>query len=254
MNVQARVASNQLGIGLGEQRVLIALIDLNTQAFVASPDVAVTATLRSDVGSPLGEYSGEFVWIVPGVRGLYSFRFDFPAAGTYQVTVDAGDLGVTGPVGVIASEDPRVVMPGEAAPLSVTRTIPEYELADITSDPNPEPSFYEMTVADAISSGPSVIVFGTPAWCTSQACGPMLDQVKALAAEFPGLHFVHVEVYDNIHVETFEELEFVPAVQEWGLVAEPVIFVTDASGVVSAAFEGAASDNELRAAFQAVSG
>lgn len=253
-NVQAQVASNQLGIGLGEQRVLIALIDLTTSQLVASPDVPVVATLRDRIGSPLGEYEGEFVWVVPDVRGLYAFTFDFPGPGTFQVTVNAGRLGETGPVGVIASENPSVIAVGEEAPLSVTRTVPEYPISDITSDPNPDPSFYEMTVAEAILAGPSVIVFGTPAWCTSQACGPMLDQVKALAVEFPRLNFVHVEIFEDIHVATERELVLVPSVGEWGLVSEPIIFVTDADGRVSSVFEGAASDSELRRAFEAVSG
>lgn len=253
-NVQAQVASNQFGIGLGDQRVLVALIDLSTSQFVASPDVEVVATLRDSVGAPLGQYDGEFVWIVPDVRGLYAFNFNFPEAATYQVTVNAGSLGETGPVGVIASENPRVVGVGEEAPLSVTRTSHDHSLRDITSDPNPDPAFYELTVAEAVEAGPSVIVFGTPAWCASGACGPLLEQVKTLSGQFPGLNFVHVEIFEDIHVASRDELVPVPSVEEWGLVSEPIIFVTDRGGIVSASFEGAASDRELREAFAAVNG
>ena len=48
-------------------------------------------------------------------------------------------------------------------------------------------------------------------------------------------------------------MTLVPAVVEWALPAEPWVFVTDANGVVSASFEGAASDAELSDAFAAVS-
>jgi hypothetical protein len=179
---------------------------------------------------------------------------DLPSAGDFQVTIDAGRLGSNiGPIRLTALADTPVVGLGEPAPRSVTRTIPEYQLRDITSDPEPEPSFYEMTVAEAVDSGPSVIVFGTPAWCTSQACGPMLTQVRRLAPDFPLLNFVHVEIYEDIHVTSVEQLVLVPAVAEWGLVSEPVIFVTDAAGTVVAVFEGAASDSELRDAFTAAS-
>ncbi|MGH3650424.1 MAG: hypothetical protein ACRDU9_06895, partial [Acidimicrobiia bacterium] len=113
---------------------------------------------------------------------------------------------------------------------------------------------YEMTVAEAVESGPSVLVFATPAWCTSQTCGPMLDQVQAISLEYPSLNYVHVEVYENIHVTNREDLILVPAVEEWGLPSEPWLYVTDGDGMVTAAFEGAVSDDELRSALDAVSG
>jgi hypothetical protein len=49
-----------------------------------------------------------------------------------------------------------------------------------------------------------------------------------------------------------EDLITVEATSEWGLPSEPWVFVVDDSGVVTAAFEGAASDAELMAAFDAV--
>ena len=243
------LASSPAGIGVGSQRVLIALIDIDTNQLAASPEIEVVATLRDRIGSPLDEYPGEFVWIIPDVRGLYAFNFEIPGPGTFQVTLNADSLGNLGPIGLVAVAEPPVVGVGDTAPLSVTRTSADHALADITSDPEPDPGFYELTVAEAVRSGPSVIIFATPAWCVSQACGPMLDQVKGLAADYPGLSFVHVEVYEDIHVSNVEDLVYVPSVFEWGLVAEPWIFVTDSSGRVSHSFEGAVSDRELAEAF-----
>lgn len=249
----AVIASAPGSVGVGEQRVLIGITDQSTGEYLASPEREVRATLRDQIGSPLGEYTGEFVWIVPDVRGVYSFRMEIPGPGTFQVTLEADGVGQLGPIGMVTVEDPAVVNPGEEAPRSVTRTTADHELAEITSDPEPDPRFYEMTVAEAIEAGPSVIVFGTPAWCTSQACGPLLDQVKALSVEYPSLNYVHVEVYENIQVSSFDDLVLVPSVQEWALPSEPWVFVTDENGVVSASFEGAASDSELAAAFATVS-
>lgn len=252
VNALPVIATAQESIGVGTQRVLVGLTDLDGGESLASEDLAVTATLRDRIGSPLGEYEGEFVWMVPDVRGLYVFEMDFPGPGTFQVTLENDDLGEMGPVGIMASEDPPMVGLGDSAPLSETRTTTDHDLGDITTDPDPNPSFYETTVADAISEGPSVIVFATPAWCTSQTCGPLLDQVKALAPGFPDLNFVHVEVYDNIHASSYDDLVTVPAVQEWGLPSEPWVFVVDAEGIVTRAFEGVASDGELAASFEFV--
>lgn len=249
----AQIASSNGNIGVGEQRVLIAIIDRSTDQFLAAPDLAATATLRDRIGSPIGEYEGDFIWIVPDVRGLYAFNMDIPGPGTYQVTVSSEEFNEAGPVGLVTVEDPTVVSIGDEAPRSVTRTSATHDIGDITSDPNPDPSFYELSLDEAIDSGPTAIVFGTPAWCSSQACGPLLDQVKVLSADYPDLNYVHVEVYEDIHVSSFQDLTLVEAVAEWALPAEPWVFVTDADGIVTASFEGVASDAELAAAFAAVS-
>lgn len=253
VNSRGIMASVPGSIGVGEQRVLMALEDADTGESLASPDIDVTATLRDRIGTPLGEYQGNFIWMIPDVRGLYRFDMEIPGPGTFQVTLEGDGVGETPPVGLVAAEDPPVVEEGEEAPLSNTRTAESHDLSDITTDPDPDPAFYETTVAEAVRAGPSVLVFATPAWCVSQTCGPLLNQVKALSDDYPNLNFVHVEIYENIHADSFEDLIAVPAVTEWGLPSEPWVFVTDGSGVVRAAFQGVASDEELSAAFAEVS-
>jgi hypothetical protein len=253
VNAIGIMASTPGSIGVGEQRILMAVEDTQTRESLALPDSEVTATLRDRIGTPLGEYQGEFVWMIPEVRGLYKFEMDIPGPGTFQVTLEGEEIGEPAPVGLVAVEDPTVIQAGEDAPQSVTRTTRTNDLSDITTDPSPDPAFYEMTVAEAVESGASVLVFATPAWCVSQTCGPMLNQVKALSEDYPDLNYVHVEIYENIHADSFQDLVAVPAVSEWGLPSEPWVFVTDGSGVVTAAFQGVASDDELSAAFAEVS-
>lgn len=254
-NTLAQLASSPGSIGVGEQRVLVGLRDLPTGEQIATPDVIPKAVLRDDIGSPIAEYEGEFVWIVPDVRGMYAFNIEIPGPATYQLTIDAGPLGSNlAPLGFVAAENPLQVTTGEPAPPSETRTIADTPLDELTSDPNPDERFYELSLAEAVRSGPSVIVFATPAWCTTQACGPMLDQVKAISDEFPELNYVHVEVYENIQVTDPADLILVEAVEEWGLPSEPWLYVTDDAGMVNSAFEGALSAAELRSALEAVSG
>ncbi len=45
-----------------------------------------------------------------------------------------------------------------------------------------------------------------------------------------------------------ENLEVVPAVQEWGLTSEPWVFVVDALGNVAGRFEGVVDPEEIEAA------
>lgn len=243
----ASIASNGASIGTGEQRILIALVDPETYDYLATETDAATALLRNEDGSPLGEHELDFVWTVPGVRGIYAGYFDIPEAGVYQLTVEREGLAVSAPTGFVTVDDPPMVGPGDRAPLSETRVGDDYEdLSLITTDPDPDPDLYSMTVAEAVSNGtPSVIVFATPAFCTTQSCGPMLSQVKDLKFDYPEIDFVHVEIYDDLQVETFEELVVVDSVLEWQLPSEPWVYVIDADGVVVAAFEGAVNDDEL---------
>ncbi len=250
----AVIASHPASIGIGEQRVLIALIDPATNEFMAAEDLAASATLRDEDGTPLETVDLEFVWTLPEVRGLYVANFEIPEAGVYQLSVAAEDLAETGPTGFQAVAEPVGIEVGDTAPASVTRTASDYpDLSVISSDPNPDPDLYRLSVAEAVGNQrPSVVIFATPAFCESQACGPMLDQVKELRGAYPGIDFVHVEVYEDLQVQSREELTVVDAVTEWGLPSEPWVFVVDSEGLVTAAFEGAVNNQELLDAFDAV--
>jgi hypothetical protein len=245
----AIVASNSASIGTGEQRILFAMVDPETNGYLASEDAAATAVLRDEDGTPLGTYDLEFVWTVPEVRGIYAGYFDIPGPGVYQVSVEQEGLAESGPTGFVAADDPPMVGPGESALLSETRTAADVsDLSLITTDPDPDPEMYSMTVAEAVSNGrPAVLVFATPGFCTTQSCGPMLDQVKELRPDYPEVDFVHVEIYDDLQVENVEELVLVDAVVDWQIPSEPWVYIVDEEGTVVAAFEGAVNEDELTA-------
>ena len=250
------IASSPVSIGVGEQRVMFGLIDQETNEYLASPDITATVTLRDENGAPIETYDTEFMWTVEDVRGLYVAQIVIPEAATYQVTLNAEGFSTAGPMGLVAVEDPGVVERGDQAPNSETRTSADHpDLAEISSDPDLDPAMYEVSVADALTGGePAVIVFATPGFCASATCGPLLDQVKGLRESYPGVRFIHIEIYEDLQVTDQSELTPVPAVTEWGLPSEPWVFVVDDSGTVTASFEGAARDEELSAAIAAVAG
>lgn len=247
------IASSQ-PIGVGQQRVMVGLIDQDSGEYLASPDHPATVTLRNEDGSPIETYPTEFMWTAEDVRGLYVAQMEIPEAGTYQVTLDAEGFSTAGPLGLVAVDDPGVLQAGDPAPASETRVAADYpDLSVISSDPEPDPAMYQISVADAVTSGvPAVIVFATPGFCVSATCGPLLDQVKAIRATYPNVDFIHVEIYEDLKVTDQSQLTTVPAVTEWGLPSEPWVFVVDDSGTIAATFEGAALDSELRSAIDAI--
>jgi cbb3-type cytochrome oxidase cytochrome c subunit len=110
---------------------------------------------------------------------------------------------------------------------------------------------HDKTIAEAVTNGkPTVIVFATPAFCTSQICGPTKDLVDDLYGAYADqANFVHVEPYDVAKARAGEDLVPITLLtQEWGLTSEPWVFVVDSSGMISAKFDGIASYEELEAA------
>ncbi|CAN5202218.1 hypothetical protein BH18ACT5_BH18ACT5_09960 [soil metagenome] len=235
------------------QRLMVALVEVETSSYLASPDLEAEAILTTPGGEEVG-MATEFVWTVPNEVGIYLVRATFDEPGTWWVKLKASGLAESMRASFTVGEDTDP-MPGigDEAIAVETRTSADHELEEISTDPDPDPAFYTTSLDEAINNGqPSVIVFATPAFCVSQTCGPMLDQVKSVATDRAGTNFLHVEIYENAHTATAEDLQIDPAVSAWGLPSEPWVFVVDADGVVSARFEGTLAEGELEEALASV--
>jgi len=250
------IVSSQVVVG--KNRFELSLADAQNN-LLAAPDRAVQVRfydLAADPTKPAAQADAKFVWAVPNQRGLYEATVDFPRPGDWGAEVVATKAGeaaqtvrVTFPV-LAAGSTPAI---GAAAPPSETATLgPGVSVSSISSDPNPDPNFYRLSIKQAIDAHkPFVAVFATPKFCTSRVCGPTLDAVKALSERYGDkVNFIHVEIYTNL--SNPGSLQEVPAVAEWGLPSEPWVFVVDANGRVADKFEGVAPTNELAGAIDAV--
>ena len=252
----------------GTNRIVIGLLGTDNRP-VAQPDRSLRARfydLSADPETPTGEAAGAFAWAIEGSAGLYILSADFAHAGAWGievVTQPRGGAEETIRMRVDVAADIPTVRVGEKAPESDTPTAADVggDLALLSTDEEPEPSFYDTSVADARKAKqPFVLAFATPKFCTSATCGPALDRLKPFAKAWPDIDFINVEPYRLESVEgqlqpvlgPNGELQTVPSVEEWGLLTEPMVFVVDAEGTVRGAFEGAFGDDELRAALAAV--
>ena len=149
---------------------------------------------------------------------------------------------------------PRV---GDPAPASAHPTVNDVAALDLltTTDP-PLPALYKHTVANALAGNePFVVAFSTPAFCTSQMCGPVTAVVGDLYEQLGDrVRFIHLEPFDLGIARTEGRLVFGSTAREWNLETEPWVFVVDASGRVAARFEGLVSAAELEPAIAAVAG
>lgn len=248
------VVANAPGtFGVGQpQRLLVGLVERETSEFLASPEVPAIATLTAPDGAE-DTAAAAFLWTIPDVRGIYRIDYTFGQEGQWWVRLNPSGFGPTPKTPfMVVPEDP-MPGPGEPAPAAATRTTADHPIAQISSDDEPNPAFYELSLDEALSNGqPTVVIFATPAFCVSQTCGPMLDQVKAASSTHPNANYVHIEIYENLDAATTDELRIVPAVTAWALPSEPWVFIVDATGTIAARFEGAMADDELEAALIAV--
>ena len=184
------------------------------------------------------------------VTGIYVARPTFDTAGSWGVVarVSMPDGSVrAGQVAFEVAADTDLPGPGDPAIASKTAvaTTPE-EIARIcTADPVDD--MHGISLDEALSNGkPTVLLFATPALCTSRVCGPSLEAVEALENQYGDqANFLHVEIYPERDYN-----KPAAAVEEWHLPSEPWLFLIDGAGTVVERYEGGIGLTELAPAVQ----
>jgi hypothetical protein len=252
----------------GPNRLLFTFLD-SANVPVAKPERTASIALYNlgrDGETPTETGIGTFVWGIDNVRGFYVADVTFPEAGSWGIqftTALAGGTPETIRMTFDVATSSAVVRVGQKAPATDTPTGASVsgDLAKISTDATPDPTFYKTSVKDALAAHePFVLIFATPKFCTSAQCGPTLDRIKPLAKTFPTVDFIHVEPYQLTFkdgslqpvLDAHGDLQSIPAVLEWGILSEPWVFVVDRTGTVTASFEGVVSVDEITAAAKAV--
>ncbi len=232
----------------GRQRVMAALIGDGPNDFLGGPDRPVTLRFSAVDAELTGEAEGDWLTTNASALGLYVASFEFDKAGLWEVTVvaDGSEVGGTLIEVVDQSSVPGV---GDSAPPTPTPTgSSAAEIAAITTDPEPDADFYDLSLDAAVLNGrPTVAVFATPAFCQTALCGPTIEFVKAAVDGRADLDVVHIEPFD-LELAPQGVLEPIPVMADWGLATEPWVFVIDADGIVQASFEGIIGQAELERA------
>ena len=251
------LATTDLSVGSNRVSFLV----LSPTALVDVPQVSVTSNYLSPSGSsvPKEEASASFHLWPYGTRGNYVTELTFDEPGDWELIVEVEDM--SGEVGTAriplrireTSFTPAV---GSLSPMSVNKTVVDVaDLGELTSGWSPDPELYQKTIPQAVGSGiPSVIVFASPAYCTTPTCGPQVETVQ----EVKELHkdeanFIHVEVYDNPHEikGDLSQGRYSPVVEAWGItdiegyLNESWVFILDMTGRIASKYEGFASAAEL---------
>jgi hypothetical protein len=252
---------------VGPSRLLFALVDDQNHP-IANEALEVEIgffDLCADPGTPTEVLTPAFAWGIAGQRAFYVTTPTLTEPGPWGAAVAVRDpatgVGTAAKLQFTVSEGgggPRV---GDAAPSVKTLTLADVggDVRKVSSDPTPEPSFYETSLDAALAAKePFLLAFATPAFCTSAQCGPTLDLVKAVVKTAP-IRVVAVEPYELAYQDgrlqpVLQNGSFVPveAADVYGIPTEPWLFLVGADGVITGSFEAVVGKQELADAIRAV--
>ncbi len=250
---------------VGPNRFAFGLADENNEPIQGTDGVSVSLQFFFE-DELKSEQEATFIWAIPDVTGFFVANVDFDQPGTWRaeatVVRDGSETLVEFPFPVVERGATPII--GDPAPASDNLTLSqEPNILRISSDREPDLSYYELTIAEALDNDrPFVVIFATPAFCATRFCGPVVDNVKEISPAYAGrVDFIHIEPFaldEEGLLVTVEGptggMERVPvqAVLDWNLQTEPWIFIVDGSGIIANRFEGSASPEELRDALDAV--
>ena len=250
-------------LGVGDQR--IAFLLTSPKALITVPEVKVTSNYLGE-GSVEGETKTAPYHVWPyGVRGTYVTDMTFGKPGKWRLDIEFDQEGEPGKTSLLldVAKDGLVPQIGTVPPLSENKTLQTAgSIEKVTTDYSPDPDLYQLTVAEAVETGlPTVVVFASPAFCTSPTCGPQTDTVSELKDGYQGrANFIHVEIYDNPD-EIQGDLNRAAIAQplyDWGISRIPGwfneswVFVLHPNGRIAQRFEGYATLDELKSALEPV--
>ena len=185
---------------------------------------------------------------------VYAAAVDFGGKGEWRILAlvkEGGGYSYTPVPSAVVDAFPQVPKEGRKAPIINTPTADDVggDLSQIDTR-QPPSTMHEDDFADAIGKEPIVLLFATPALCSSRVCGPVVDiaeQVKAERGDEAA--FIMQEIYkDNMVDKGLRE-----QVKTYRLPSEPWLFVIGTDGKISTEIEGAFSEGELNAALDKVS-
>ncbi|MDQ4108274.1 MAG: hypothetical protein M3138_05635 [Actinomycetota bacterium] len=236
-----------------------------------SREPAAGPTARATyVPVPGTDASGGAPAIIAGANGVYEAEdVTFDSAGIWRTTLSIEIDGVARRLTTEFRVDPEsgIPAPGIPAPKTETLTNDSKHVDDESIDsmagggnPIPDPELHEWTIADAIEQGrPALVLFGTPAHCTSRFCGPEVVELQRLAAEHPGRAvYIHVEIWK----EYGSDAQVVnKGAAEWLLrelpdgtpeMTEPWLFLIGSDGIVADRWGPLFDSAEVAAALEAL--
>lgn len=256
LQLNGLLATKDLSVGINR----ISFLLTSPNALVTAPSVNVESVFLGAPGVVEESVVAEFFLWPLGSRGSYVTELSFDRSGDWRLDVDVlqHDGSIESALIPLSIAD-RTVIPaiGSKPPMRTNKTSREIsELKFLTTRSIPDPDLYELTIEEAIETKkPLLIVFASPAFCSSPTCGPQVETVEILKDMYKGrVNFIHVEIYDNpeeVH-ENISQAKFAPIIDAWGFTElkdyrnGSWVFIIGSDGKITSKYEGYAAREELQ--------
>jgi hypothetical protein len=242
-------------------RVTFALIDAQDTTGtkrLRGGDIQVYAA-NGDADAPaIGPVAASYHEEGLGDKGVYVVRLKIDSPGTWLVLAVGKPDGAAGELyggaSYMAVDRVSGPAPGAKALAVATPTVDNHRGVEpyctrVDSKANSKPcSMHAISLDAALANGkPTVFNIGTPKFCTSRVCGPVIDVIQTVAGEYGGrVNFVHAEVYKDDKPDTIQRQILAPAAAAWALSEEPVTYWIKPDGTITERIVGPVDVSEVR--------
>ena len=249
------LATKDLSVGTNR----ISFLLTGPRALVTIPTANVKSVYLGAIESIEASVTAEFFLWPFGSRGSYVTELSFDRPGAWRLDVDVlQDDGSISSARIPLHIRQTSITPGLGSkpPTTVNKTSRDVaELTSLTTRSTLDPGLYQLTIAEALETEqPLVVVFASPALCTSPTCGPQVETVEDLKDQYKGqANFIHVEVYDNpADIQgDLSRAKFASIIDTWGFTQlegyrnESFVFIIGRDGRIASKYEGYATKEDL---------
>lgn len=169
-------------------------------------------------------------------RAYLPLEHTFDAVGIYDITASYRGRAMTSQLQVFQQAEVVSPVVGQQLPSAPTPTVDTTLDVDPICTLVPQCPFHSVDLAYALAQGkPIVLLVATPAYCQTSFCGPTLGNLIDIADGRDDLIVIHSEVYlkPKSAKGDLASAPLAPLPAKYGLLLEPVLYVTDNLGTIT---------------------
>lgn len=232
-------------------RYPFALFDVRTNQRYTGGSARVWVA-RDETSPAAGPFEAAWHDKMLGDRGVYLSRLPLDADGAWLALVEAtpaesGGKKLLGGTQVGVGRRTKQPAAGDKAIVVASPTTSDHRGVNPICTRRPICSMHDISLDAALKNGkPTVLVIGTPAFCESKTCGPVVTILDGVKQRTPRgtMNFVHVELYVD-DTDAPAKGALAPAAAAWKIEEEPAIYFIKPDGTIVERFVGAADFDEI---------
>jgi len=180
---------------------------------------------------------------------FFPFALSISTPGVYTLSAELNGKELPSSFSVVDPSQVKIPKPGDKLPPFDSPTTADARGVNPICTHQPPCPLHDVTLTQALQTGkPVAYLIGTPAFCQTGVCAPILDNLIAAHTRLGDeVAMVHAEVYTDNTATTVT-----PAVQAYNMSFEPCLWITDATGTVVERLDFVFDQGEIDAALAKV--